>query len=209
MEAFASSSRWTPTSWSMPMASLLRFRRSLLAAALFAVATATAAAAVQGSPARVADQLITTEAISAADGQTSDPSGEPLPRDDPPCWRQVFTDDFAQAVPLGQFPEAVSNAWRAYPPSWSDTTGFGRYSPHEVVSVGDGVLDLHIHSSASGRPLVAALVPKLPGTAKFGQLYGRYAIRFRSDTIAGYKVAWLLWPDSGISPRDGEIDFPE
>ena len=25
----------------------------------------------------------------------------------------------------------------------------------------------------------------------------------------GYKVAWLLWPKSGVWPRDGEIDFPE
>ncbi|MDQ6606081.1 MAG: glycoside hydrolase family 16 protein, partial [Actinomycetota bacterium] len=42
-----------------------------------------------------------------------------------------------------------------------------------------------------------------------GQMYGRYQVRFRADEIAGYKTAWMLWPDSNISPRDGEIDFPE
>ena len=34
-------------------------------------------------------------------------------------------------------------------------------------------------------------------------------MRFRSDLLPGYKVAWLLWPDSGRWPGDGEIDFPE
>jgi beta-glucanase (GH16 family) len=31
----------------------------------------------------------------------------------------------------------------------------------------------------------------------------------RADAVDGYKVAWLLWPKSGVWPRDGEIDFPE
>jgi hypothetical protein len=54
--------------------------------------------------------------------------------------------------------------------------------------------------------MVAAPVPRLPQT---DQLYGRYAVRFRADPIDGYKTAWLLWPASGVWPRDGEIDFPE
>jgi beta-glucanase (GH16 family) len=41
------------------------------------------------------------------------------------------------------------------------------------------------------------------------QLYGRYEVRFRADATDGYKLAWLLWPKSGVWPRDGEIDFPE
>ena len=56
--------------------------------------------------------------------------------------------------------------------------------------------------------MVSAPVPKLPNIAN-GQLYGRYVVRFRSDPIPGYKTAWLLWPDSEVWPRDGEIDFPE
>jgi beta-glucanase (GH16 family) len=31
----------------------------------------------------------------------------------------------------------------------------------------------------------------------------------KADAVDGYKVAWLLWPRSGVWPRDGEIDFPE
>ena len=41
------------------------------------------------------------------------------------------------------------------------------------------------------------------------QTYGRYAIRFRADPVPGYKTVGLLWPDSEVWPRDGEIDFPE
>ena len=58
---------------------------------------------------------------------------------------------------------------------------------------------MHIHNRR-----VAAPVPKLPTMT-----YGRYAVRFRADPLPGYKTAWLLWPDSGVWPRDGEIDFPE
>jgi beta-glucanase (GH16 family) len=30
-----------------------------------------------------------------------------------------------------------------------------------------------------------------------------------AQPTVGYKAAWLLWPDSGSWPADGEIDFPE
>jgi beta-glucanase (GH16 family) len=55
--------------------------------------------------------------------------------------------------------------------------------------------------------VVNAPQPVIPGVER-GQLYGRYAIRFKADPVPGYKTAWLLWPDSG-NRSDGEIDFPE
>src|SRR6476660_9747271 len=138
----------------------------------------------------------------------ADPSGESMPIGDLDGWRQVFTDDFATNVPLGQFPDAVADKWSAYPSPVKDTIHHGTYSPGSVVSVADGVLNEYIH--AEGRVfMVAALLPKVPGTGDQGQMYGRYAVRFKADPIEGYKMAWLLWPDSGRWPRDGEIDFPE
>jgi len=63
---------------------------------------------------------------------------------------------------------------------------------------------------------VAALLPRVPGSSKYGQLYGRYEVRMRADTLPGYKIAWMLWPDSGTTTTgasggggNGEIDFPE
>jgi beta-glucanase (GH16 family) len=41
------------------------------------------------------------------------------------------------------------------------------------------------------------------------QTYGRYAVRFKADALKGFKLAWLLWPDSKQWPQDGEINHPE
>ena len=35
------------------------------------------------------------------------------------------------------------------------------------------------------------------------------ALTTRSDKLTGYKMAWMLWPDSGSGKTYGEIDFPE
>lgn len=123
---------------------------------------------------------------------------------DLPGWKRVFADDFRTPAGLGDFPgTGYSARWRVYPDGWPDTTGHGTYMPSKVLSVHDGVLDYWVHTR-HGRHLVAAALPKMtPGA------YGRYSVRFRSDTLPGYKVAWLLWPDSKRFPEDGEIDFPE
>jgi beta-glucanase (GH16 family) len=132
-----------------------------------------------------------------------------MPVGDLPGWKQVFAEDFTRAVPLGRFPAAVSAKWFAYPDGWRDTSGNGTYYPSRVNSIHDGVLDWYVHTEGALH-MVSAPVPRLPGSAAgAGQLYGRYAVRFRADMLPGYKTAWLLWPDSDAWPRDGEIDFPE
>jgi hypothetical protein len=133
-----------------------------------------------------------------------------MPRGDIAGWHQIFTDDFTEDVPLGSFPDAVGDRWRAYPHGWPDTSKNGAYEPGKVVSVGNGLLDVHLHTE-NGVHMVAAVLPRLPNAQGSGGgiTYGRYAIRFKSDAVAGYKTAWLLWPDSETWPRDGEIDFPE
>ncbi len=126
----------------------------------------------------------------------------------PAGWRQVFVDEFTTNVPVGSFPNAVSAKWNAYEDGWSDTSGKGRYMPSKVLSVQNGVLDYHIRTE-NGVRLVSAPVPKIPGSTDNGLMQGRYTMRFRSDTMPGYKLAALLWPTSDVWPRDGEIDFPE
>ena len=150
-------------------------------------------------------------------------SGEAVPLGDLPGWKQIFVDDFNQDVALGDFPKAVEGSWGAYPYPWRDTRGQaasspedgGWYFPEKTVSIDNGVMDIWLHSELIDgvyKRLVAAPQPRIHGPnepARRGQLYGRYAVRFRADMVAGYKTAWLLWPDSGQWPRDGEIDFPE
>jgi Glycosyl hydrolases family 16 len=168
------------------------------------------AAAESRAVARRTGRLMATEAAPAAGGNRA-------PRGDLPGWRQLFVDDFDVDVPLGSFPSAVSSKWGAYSYPSKDTSKRGTYWPQKVVSVDGGVLTKHVHFE-NGTPLVAALTPKVPGSSAYGQRYGRYEVRFRADRLTpGYKIAWLLWPDSGTNITgaasggggNGEIDWPE
>jgi beta-glucanase (GH16 family) len=150
-------------------------------------------------------------------------SGECLPVRDLPGWKQVFTDDFLNSVPLGGFsgcdsnrhscsglPATVRTKWFAYSDGSKDSAGTGTYMPSRVMSIKNGLMNLHLHSE-NGSRLVSAPVPIIPGAvgSEGGLLYGRYAIRFRADRLVGYKTSFMLWPDSEVWPGDGEIDFPE
>ncbi len=149
-------------------------------------------------------------------------SGDCLPVGDLPGWKQIFTEDFTEPVLPGEWsecsltllectglPESYRKKWWAYVEGWPDTSRNGTYLSSRVLSVSDGVLDIFIHTE-NGVHMVAAVLPLINGNkGALGQLYGRYAIRFRAEALRGYKIAWLLWPDSETWPRDGEIDFPE
>lgn len=165
------------------------------------------------SPTRTTTPSQSTSPTPSPTGTTTpggaNPSGERLPIGDLPGWKQVFTDDFTTQVPLGRFPDAVSSKWGAYDDGWKDTSGNGQYYPSKVISVDNGMMNMHLHTE-NGIHMVAAPVPKIPGAkgSSGGMTYGRYAARFRADDLPGYKTAWLLWPDSDRW-SEGEIDFPE
>jgi beta-glucanase (GH16 family) len=143
------------------------------------------------------------------------------PIGDLPGWKQVFLEDFtAGDVPLGAFPGPLyQGRWSAgYKDGTPDTAGQvngGKtgYYPTKVLSVQNGMLDWFLHSE-NGISMGAAPTPKIPNASANppranSLLYGRYSVRYRADSLLGFKTAWLLWPDSGVWPRDGEIDFPE
>lgn len=133
-------------------------------------------------------------------------SGEPMPTGDEPGWRLVFADDFRYDAEQGTFPGAgYVDCWDVYD-GFEDTSGNGRYAEPRIVSVADGLLDVHLRTE-DGESLVAALVPLVGGDWQ-GQTYGRYTVRFRADPVVGYKAAWLLWPTSEVW-ADGEVNFPE
>lgn len=153
-----------------------------------------------------------------------------LPKGDLPGWKQILADDFDEygEVPVGSFSDCGHNQdnykeaycsgltgklkerWWAYPNGWPDTAKQrnyplgGVYNPEETVSIKDGMLQVKMFNR-DGENQVAALVPK----ATVGQTYGRYVIRFKTETTPGYKLAWLLWPDKNESCLSCEIDFPE
>jgi len=143
---------------------------------------------------------------------TASPSGQAMPVGDLDGWRQNFTDDFTTDAPLGTFQTKYASKWHFYLDGWKDTAGQqgapSRYYPSKVLSASGGVLNKYLHTE-NGTPMAAALLPILNGQANGSQLYGKYTIRFKSDSLLGFKTAWLQWPDSGVWPRDGEIDYPE
>jgi hypothetical protein len=127
-------------------------------------------------------------------------------------WRLVLDEGFDRDAPLGRF-SATYPGWAGYD-SWQDTSRTlgrpraqqGTYDSSTTTTVRDGLVDIRLHTRGL-TPQVMALTPPLPA-ARSAQLYGRYAVRFRSDVVPGYKMAWLLWPASD-SWGEGEIDFPE
>jgi beta-glucanase (GH16 family) len=194
----------------------------LILGALALFATGIAAGSTSSAP-RTATAMFAVEAPVTKDRRcprrqsartpvclSVDPSGKRAPVGDISGWRQVFVDDFAKRVRLGDFGPATSPRWRPYPYPWKDTSKNGTYWPQKGLSVHDGVLDIWLHTetvNSAATHIVNAPQPVLRSVSR-GQLYGRYAIRFKADPVPGYKTAWLLWPDSG-ERREGEIDFPE
>lgn len=142
----------------------------------------------------------------------ADPSGQTAPRGDLPGWHQVLVDDFATEVARGDWPGPYAARWTTYPNGWPDSAGKAgirsEYQPSRVLSARGGLLDYWVHTDR-GKTQGAVIVPLDPDGGMLYQRYGRYAVRFRADPVPGYKMAFLLWPQSEEWPRDGEIDFPE
>lgn len=166
-------------------------------------ASGTGAWATSCQPGSQAQTWITATAAA-------DPSGFAMPVGNMPGWRQVFTDNFTENVPIGDFPGAVSNQWGDYLDGWKDTTHHGEYYPSKVVSIHNGVMDMYLHTE-NGIHMVAAPYPRIPAATgpDGGETYGVYEVRFKVQPVVGYKTAWLLWPDSNSQELGGEIDFPE
>jgi hypothetical protein len=127
--------------------------------------------------------------------------------------------NFLQAYPLMD----------AYPTSYTTTHGGSsgvsngdHYGGNTNLSAQNGVLVMELYREAPGTCLIpgnsttghavgAAPFPKFsPDPDDIYQLYGRYEVRYRvRQQVAGWKTAWLMWPQSEQWPRDGEIDFRE
>ncbi len=148
----------------------------------------------------------TTTTTTLSTTTTVAPSTNPNPNPGGP-WTLAFNDDFNTNATEGSFLSKYSN-WDAYAYGWQDTSKRGTYDPG-ILSVNNGMMNMHLNTTSDGVHHVAAPMPKIPGTSYSNMMYGRYEVRFRADAVAGYKTAWLLWPQSEVWPRDGEVDFPE
>lgn len=150
------------------------------------------------------------DAVVAANDKRESPSGEVMPTgdDQPAGWALQWSEDFDTDCAEGEFSATFPNVG-VYPGNYVDTSKRGHYDP-SILSVAGSVLRKRIHTTPDGVHHVAAILPELSFAGKWGDVSGgRFAVRFRADRLPTYKIAWLLWPQSGTWPRDGEIDFPE
>jgi hypothetical protein len=163
-------------------------------------------------------------AANVLDPPTTEPAPTPTPTPTPtpapsPSYpgfsaSPIFTEDFTTDCAEGEFVSKYGSRWALYNDGWQDTSKKGRYNTKNI-SVAGGVATIRMFTSSTAdssgvfRPQVCAAQPKINGSTDLYQLYGRYEYRIKADAVDGYKVAWLLWPRSGVWPRDGEIDFPE
>lgn len=196
-------------SWTWRIAKPLRAR--LLGLGLFA-ATLGLALPLAAPAADAATATTTHLPRISTTRPAASPSGQSMPIGDLPGWHQIFREDFNTNVGYGGFPgTAYKGKFTVYPDGTPDTAGKrggpSRYWPSKVITVKDGLLNKYLHTE-NGTPMGAAILPIVPGPTR-GQLYGKYTVRFRSDSLKGFKVAWLLWPDSGGNRLNGEIDWPE
>lgn len=142
----------------------------------------------------------------------TNPSGQAVPNSNLTGWNLTLSEDFTRNASLGQFATVYGNIWAAADGQHDTSRNYGRplategiYDSSKTITVHDSMLDIHVYTDANGRPWVAN---PIPDTGTWGQLYGRFAVRFKSDTVPGYKMAWLLWPTSE-NWNQGEVDFPE
>lgn len=134
-------------------------------------------------------------AVSATEpdicGEREVPGGTPVPVEDLPGWRQIFTDEFDRCDLGGKW-SAYSGRPGGNPNSWWDES---------MVEVRGGALNLNAHLTDGG--WVTGGVSNYPVT----QRYGRWEIRMRADRSDDISYHMLLWPQSENWPP--EIDFAE
>ncbi len=104
-----------------------------------------------------------------------------------PEWKRIGGDEFDGGLD--------EDAWNLYDSEGGFGNGLRR---PEAISVSDGTLKITARGEVSG------------GMGhSFGQTYGRWEFRARTDPGRGFGSAVLLWPDSEQWPEDGEIDMME
>jgi Glycosyl hydrolases family 16 len=133
---------------------------------------------------------------------TSSPTTTPSPTSP---WTRTFTEDFSKDVAAGAFKadSYYSTKFKFYNEGTLDTSKNAVYDENRVLSVHDGALDAYLHTYAD---LARGFALVCGGWG--GQLYGRFQVRFKSDPVAGYGEAFLLWPRTNIW-SEGEIDWAE
>lgn len=154
----------------------------------------------------ITDQPATGPSPGSSSPKSSSAGTDAMPVGDLPGWKQNYREDFTKPARLGEIEEVYGSGMRGYD-GFPDTSKRGIYTPDRVLSVSGGVLDFYLHTATVEGVSAPRVAAPILNRWK-GQTYGRYSLRFRADDVAGYKVAFMLWPSSDRW-EEGEMNFPE
>lgn len=150
-----------------------------------------------------------------------------MPTDDLPGWNYLNGEDFNTPFAVGQYRNTFGIEWDRYAGGQASPQNGayeGIYRLDMTASAGaangaeDSVMRIRCHKAAGQTYAYVGAPTPWDGIP---QLYGRYAMRFRTTptTNGDFKMAWLLWPYEGSGAPNpgapnywwtyGEVDFPE
>jgi beta-glucanase (GH16 family) len=121
----------------------------------------------------------------------------------------VYSQDFKTNVSVGDaatFNSAYGQYFTGYSNTNTTSNGSGYYLPNEVLSVANDALHWALGWDGT-HYACAAPVPMGYTGIKYGSMEVRVKVS-HSIAASGYKIAFLLWPDSN-NWADGEIDWGE
>lgn len=154
--------------------------------------------------------------VTSTTTASSSPSGQSMPGTIA-GYKQVCGEDFTTNAATGSWGTSDAGkvvyksgcSWTEYPDGWAATYTNGQpgYEPSQVLSVHDGTLDYNL-KPINGHAQGANPSPLLANNSPY-QTYGKYIVRLKTDHVAGYHDAWLLWPTNDNDYQSSESDFPE
>ncbi|MGN6446091.1 family 16 glycosylhydrolase [Amnibacterium sp.] len=182
---------------------------SMTATTLANTAGGTPSSAPSSSAPSVSSSPSASPSATPSNAAPTPSSGSAMPAANAyPGWTRVIAQNFDTDAALGSFASKYPG-WAGYDGSTSGASGT-TWNSSTTMSVSGSVLRMRNWMS-NGKAQAGALTPIVPGTGSWnqqGQTYGKYVVRFKADSVKGFKVAWLLWPTSN-NWSSGEVDFPE
>lgn len=133
-------------------------------------------------------------------------------------WTLTMAEDFDTAFSAGGvssagvFPSPYASEANAYADGTLDTSGNNNgsnsiYRPSSNLSCTASKLVTLCNIVST--QIRSATYVVTPG-GNYGQSYGRFSVCYRVPApVHGFKIAFLMWPNTSVWPRDGELDWPE
>ena len=140
---------------------------------------------------------------------TPTPPSTPIPpATNYPNFQLIFDEQLTKDCAEGQALSVYGDRFFFYPATWDDTSNKGLYDPG-IFPVSNGIANIRMRIR-DGRPRVCAPEPKINGaTADRNQLYGRYEVRFRADSVDVTRLRSCCGRSQACGPETARSTSPK